>query len=333
MKENNQGRFEPKGGYLVKLISDNPSFQDSTLPAFKIKEFSPLIDSSNLRPEIWGDIASEIISEKDNYIGFVILHGTDTMAYTSSALSFMLKGLGKPVIVTGSQIPLCQSGNDAQRNLVTAMMIAGGGYGITEVCLFFGTSLMRGNRVTKVHANHWEAFASPNYPNLATSGVELVVNKSLLRNKDSSLSNNDIGNMNKSPYISALRLFPGFSASVLKNILQPPLQGLVIEAYGTGNAPDNDPNFLKVIKDAIQSGIVIVICTQCLSGTVDLSIYESGSAFAKTGVVSGHDMTTEAALAKLFFLFSICSDPVDVKNLMMQDYAGEISMPGINRTV
>lgn len=317
------GRYEPIPNSLQSQLKAIPAFQHPDLPKYTINEYDPLLDSTNMSPSDWSRIAQDICDHYDAYDGFIVLHGTDTMAYTSSALAFMLQGLAKPVIVTGSQIPLCEIRNDAQENLITALIIAAN-YRIPEVCLYFDGQLLRGCRAVKVDADAFDAFASPNYPLLATVGIDIEVHKSQVRQPP--IERRDV-TMQKihEPVVGAFRLFPGLSAQILENILQPPLKGLVLETYGAGNGPTHDPKFLRTLAEATSRGVVIVNCTQCLSGTVDLSKYATGVAMAQAGVISGYDMTAEAALAKLAYLLSKDLPPDEVKKQMQQSLRGELT--------
>jgi L-asparaginase len=246
------------------------------------------------------------------------------MAYTASALPFLLGGVRKPVIVTGSQIPLCEIRNDARENLITSLMLASS-YAIPEVCLYFGGKLLRGCRATKVSADGFAAFDSPNFPPLGTVGIDIEVNWDLVRPARGAKSI-AVPELDR-PVVSALRLFPGLSHELLRNVLRPPLQGLVLEAYGVGNGPDQDHAFLGALTDATERGVVIVDCTQCLSGTVDLHEYAAGSALARAGVISGFDMTAEAALAKLYVLLGRGYSPERVEREMQRDLRGEMTSP------
>jgi len=313
--------YAPAPGYLEKQMEAILELKSDIMPDYEIHEYNPLLDSSNMTPDKWVAIAADIRENYDKYDGFVVLHGTDTMAYTASALSFMLEGLEKPVIITGSQIPLCEIRNDARKNLITAIMIAGN-YKIPEVCLYFGDKLLRGCRSVKVNADQLDAFASPNFPPLGTAGVDIRVNWDLaLPRKNNSIQVNEFGEHS----IATLRLFPGITAKVVENILQPPLKGLVLETYGVGNGPDQNKKLIKVLKNATERGIVIIACTQCLQGTVNLGEYAAGSVLAKAGVISGYDMTTEAALAKMFYLFSQGLSVADVKKKMQINICGELT--------
>jgi L-asparaginase len=275
-----------------------------------------------MTPRQWVAIARDIAGHYDEYDGFVVLHGTDTMAYTSSALPFLLNGLAKPVIVTGSQIPLCEVRNDARENLITSLLIAAN-YDIPEVCLYFGGSLLRGCRAVKVSADGFAAFASPNVPPLGTAGIAIEINRELVRKprRRGALRVDELA----SPVVSALRLFPGIAPELVRNVLRPPLQGLVLETYGVGNGPDQDAAFLGALAEATARGVVIVDCTQCLEGSVDLGAYAAGSALAAAGAVSGFDMTAEAALAKLYYLFSRGYGVEKVKRELQRDLRGEMT--------
>jgi L-asparaginase len=323
MKRTRAG-YVPASGYLQQQMDEMPELKHPTMPRFKVHEYAPLLDSSNMTPREWVAIARDIGDHYDDYDGFVVLHGTDTMAYTTSALPFMLHGLGKPVIVSGSQIPLCEVRNDGRENLITSLLIAAN-YDIPEVCLYFGGRLLRGCRAVKVSADGFAAFASPNVPALGTVGIDIEINWDLIRKPRprQTLRVEKIA----SPVVSTLRLFPGIAPELVRNVLRPPLQGLVLEAYGVGNGPDHDDAFLAALADATSRGVVIVDCTQCLEGTVDLGEYAAGTALARSGVISGFDMTAEAALAKLYYLFSRGYGTERVKREMQRDLRGEMTVP------
>ncbi|MCK4257873.1 MAG: asparaginase [Halanaerobiales bacterium] len=313
--------YVPTSGYLKRQMEAICELKSDIMPEYDIHEYDPLLDSSNMTPDNWITIAADIAKNYNNYDGFVVIHGTDTMAYTASALSFMLEGLQKPVIITGSQIPLCEVRNDARENLITAIMIAGN-YKIPEVCLYFGDKLLRGCRSVKVNADHLDAFVSPNFPPLGTVGVDIRINWDLvLSQKNKTIKVNEFGEES----IGTLRLFPGITAEVVENILQPPLKGLILGTYGVGNGPDQNKKLLKVLKEATDRGVVIVACTQCLQGGVKLGGYAAGSALAKAGIISGYDMTTEAALSKLYYLFSQGLSVEDVKKKMQTNICGELT--------
>ncbi len=323
MKKNSDGFYAPAPGYLEEQMAVMPKLNDPAMPEYTIHEYDPLLDSSNMTPENWLEIAHDIADKYNKYDGFVVIHGTDTMAYTASALPFMLRGLGKPVIITGSQIPLCEVRSDARENLITALTIAAN-YAIPEVCLYFGNKLLRGCRSVKVNAGSLDAFASPNFQPLGTAGIEIKINHDLILDmpdQESSLMVQEF----IEPMVGTLRLFPGILTQIVSNILQPPLKGLVLETYGVGNCPDSDKRLLAVLQEATERGVVIVNCTQCLTGTVHMGDYATGSALAKAGVISGYDMTTEAALAKLFYLFSIGHSPDGVRSEMQKNLRGELT--------
>lgn len=314
--------YRPQPGSLQKQLAEMPELRRETMPAYTIHEYDPLLDSSNMTPRDWVKIAHDIAANYDRYDGFIVLHGTDTMAYTASALPFMLSGLRKPVIITGSQIPLCEIRNDARENVITSLMLAAD-YAIPEVCLYFGGKLLRGCRATKVSAAGFAAFDSPNSLPLGTVGIDIAINWDLVRKpRARRFEVQDL----ESPVVSALRLFPGISPELVRNVLRSPLQGLVLEAYGVGNGPDQDRAFIDALAEATARGVVIVDCTQCLEGTVDLTEYAAGSALAEAGVISGFDMTAEAALAKLYYLFSRGFTPARVKAEMQRDLRGEMTM-------
>jgi len=310
-------------GYLEQLLAGLPELNHAGMPEYTLREHDPLLDSSNLFPADWLKIAGDIAEHYDEYEGFVILHGTDTMAYTASALAFMLEGLGKPVILTGSQIPLGELRSDGRANLITALLLAAE-YPVPEVSLLFGEKLLRGCRAVKVDAEGFEAFSSPNYPPLGEVGADIEINWGLVREQPQADTHLIVQPL-ATPFVGALRLFPGITAQVLENILRPPLKGLVLEVYGVGNAPDRNAELLRVLNEATDRGVVIVASTQCLRGTVHLGDYSTGAAIAQAGVISGRDMTSEAILTKLFYLFSRGYQPSKVKRLMLQDLRGELT--------
>lgn len=319
MKHTDRG-FAPVPGYLEKALNEQPEFHDPSLPSLHLHEYPDLIDSSNVTPEHWNFIAEDIIEKYDDYDGFVILHGTDTMAYSASALSFMLENLSKPVIFTGSQIPFSKLRSDARDNLIGAIQLAATS-NIPEVCLYFHNTLYRGNCSSKSDSSGFSAYQSPNYPELATVGVDITVNKhqTLAKPKQplklQKIMQTDIG---------TLHVFPGITVDVLKNYLRQPVKGLILLTYGAGNIPSHDKELVKLIEDACDRGVVIVNCSQCLKGTVDMTAYETGSILARAGVVNARDMMLEACVTKLSWLLSHHEDPETVRRLMSENLRGEL---------
>ncbi|XP_051476670.1 60 kDa lysophospholipase isoform X3 [Apus apus] len=239
---------------------------------YTILELSPLLDSSNMTPEDWAKIAKKLEEHYEKYDGFVILHGTDTMAYTASALSFMCENLGKTVILTGSQVPIYELQNDGRDNLLGALLIAGQ-FVIPEVCLYFYNKLYRGNRVTKVDAGSFNAFSSPNLPPLANAEVDITINWETVWRANTKKKFQVHTNMNRN--VGLLRIFPGITAAAVQAFLQPPIEGIVLETYGSGNAPNNREDLLKELKKATERKVVILNCTQCLRGSVK-TVYATG---------------------------------------------------------
>lgn len=308
-------------GSLEGQLAQIPELGRPHVPELELTEFDPLLDSANMAPTDWVRIAEAIAARYDDFDAFVILHGTDTMAYTASALSFLLGNLGKTVVLTGSQIPLAETRNDARHNLVTSLLIAGGET-IPEVTVFFEQKLMRGNRARKLHASRLDAFDSPNYPLLGRSGVSIEIDRERIRPAPTApFELRHIGN----PFVGQIRLFPGISAAIVRNFLQPPLQGVVVETYGVGNAPARDSALIAAFAEAVDRGVVIVAATQCESGRVDLTDYATGAELARAGVVGAADMTPEAALTKLFFLLSLGLPGEKVRERMGEDLAGELT--------
>lgn len=315
--------YAPTPGFLETRLRDIPELRDAAMPEFVLHEFKPLLDSSNMTPREWFAIAQDIFENYDAFDGFIVLHGTDTMAYTASALPFLLQGLNKPVILTGSQIPLVELRNDARENIITALMLAAH-YALPEVCLYFGNKLLRGCRTVKVNATGFDAFDSPNYPPLGHVGIDIRIDWNVVRAAPTTQLKMPPTELNAT--VGALRLFPGISAQLLENVLRTPLQGLVLEAYGTGNAPDRDDALLETFARATARGIVIVDCTQCLRGTVNLNAYATGAALLQAGVISGADMTPIAALTKLHFLLGSGYSFKQVRALMQENMCGELTL-------
>ncbi len=312
--------YRPQPGALAACLSGMAEFHRPEMPAYTMHEYAPLLDSADMSPENWQAIADDIVARYQDFDGFVILHGTDTMAYTASALSFMLQDLGKPVIVTGSQIPLPQLRSDGHDNLLNALYLAAW-HPVPEVTLFFHDRLLRGNRATKVHANSFAAFDSPNLAPLARVGINVAIERELLLEPGpGALRAQRISRQ----AIAIAALYPGINAGVLRNVLSEPVAGLVLKTYGMGNAP-RDAELLRVLEDASARGVLIVNCTQCLSGSVDMHGYATGNALAHAGVLSGFDMTTECALAKLHYVLSLECTHEERIELLATPLRGELT--------
>lgn len=292
-------------------------------------QFDPPIDSSDMEPLMWAKIVEIIHYNYERFDGFVILHGTDTMAYTASALSFMLENLGKPVILTGSQLPIGVLRTDGKENLLTSIEIATACHSngrpiVPEVCIFFENHLMRGNRTTKINAENFNAFRSYNYPVLASAGIHIKYNNVQIHPHAvrRELKPHFLLDTN----IAILKLFPGIQENVVRSLFAiEGLKAVVLETYGSGNAP-RKPWFVQLLSDANRRGIVIVNVTQCGSGTVEMERYETGYQLISAGVVSGYDITTESAVAKLMFLLGHDYEPAKVRELMKRPLAGEITV-------
>ncbi len=322
---------DPKTGVLKPFNFKALNKQIPELQKFDIElsslSFEKPIDSSNMNPDIWIKLAEIIQSNYHLYDGFVVLHGSDTMAFTASALSFMLQNLAKPVILTGSQLPIGMIRTDGKENLITAIEIAAAKINnkpiVTEVCVYFEYKLHRGNRTIKYNSAHFDAFKSPNYPALAEAGVNIDYNKNYFLKpskkqfKIQTQLNNDI---------VVLKLFPGISKKITNAILSMPnIKGVVLETFGAGNACTQDW-FIDALKNAIANGILIYNVTQCPEGRVIQGMYETSSQLKKIGVISGEDITFESAVAKLMFVLGQNLSPQKTKALLESNLVGEISI-------
>ena len=291
--------------------------------------FSPLIDSSDVEPSLWVDLTTLIEEKYDEYDGFVILHGTDTMAYSASVLSYMLENLTKPVIFTGSQLPIGTPRTDGKENLISAVEIAAakdndGHALVPEVCICFDNLLMRGNRTSKLNSDNFRAFRSENFPPLAEAGISIRYNTQLIR-KPSSWDTRPLFHKSLDTRVAILKIHPGITPQVVRDIVcSKDTRAVIIETYGAGNAPSK-AWFIDLITQAAEDGKILMNVTQCLAGSVNMDIYATGKSLKEAGVTSGYDSTTESALGKLFYLLGRFEDNGKVAQLLALDLRGEIS--------
>jgi len=327
MRPAEDGMLRPAPGYLEHMLQTVPEFHHPDVPQFDVLEWTTLWDSSDFSPACWVTLAQQIESHYYDYDGFVILHGTDTMAYTASALSFMLEHLGKAVILTGAMIPLAAPVTDAKRNLIVSLMCAVN-LDVPEVCIFFNNVLLRGNRSKKLDPGTINPFDSPNFPPLAEMGVRISVRRELLlqapRRKFTT---------HKTLYgnIAVMVLVPGFDDLALETFLATSTPArpavLVLLLYGAGNAPSAKAGFLDVLRKGVaEKGAVVVILSQCLHGTVDMQQYATGNVLRALGVVDGRDMTVEAAVTKLAYLLGRGLRGAPLKLAMESNLRGELTL-------
>nr|WP_299206424.1 asparaginase [uncultured Brumimicrobium sp.] len=322
---------DPETGALTAFDFDHLSDQIPELSRInaelKVVSMGMPIDSSDMNPMIWQDIAQQVVDQYELFDGFVVLHGSDTMAFTASALSYMLQGIKKPVILTGSQLPIGTIRTDGKENLITSIEIAASKDKndesiIQEVAIYFEYSLYRGNRTSKVSAHAFEAFVSPNYLELAVAGVDIKYNssafyKTTLPELDYKFKMDD--------RVALMKIFPGFSTHVYKSMFDiEKVKAVVIESFGAGNVPNNT-EFFKMIKNYIEAGGIVINITQCSSGSVSLGKYANSTMLKEIGVLSGEDLTTEAAITKIMFLLGNYTQTEDINRLMQSSLVGELT--------
>lgn len=292
----------------------------AALPEFEMLELSPLIDSANIDPEHWNIIAKTILDNYERFQGFVVLHGTDTMAYSASMLSFMLQGLDKPVVFTGSQIPLSQLRNDALDNLITSLIVAGF-HPVNEVSVYFNGRLLRGNRCSKVKATGLDAFDSPNFPWLGQIGLNIDIHNQLIINKAAGEFSNPAFLKGA---VAILPVYPGMTGAATEAICQPPeVRAIILRSYGVGNLPDGNDGFISALQNASNKGILIVNSSQCLQADVYQGQYACSNILNKMGVLSAGEMTQEAVFTKLHFLLATETEPEIIKTRFMENLIGE----------
>lgn len=315
--------LEPRTGYVERYLASVTELSAPDLPEFDLIPMEPLIDSAQMTPADWVRVAEAVVARGQDYAGFVILHGTDTMVYTASALSYLLQSLSKPIIFTGAQLPLQDPRSDGREHIVTALILAGT-LDVPEVCIYFGDRLLRGNRCQKVDNNDFVAYNSGNYPPLATVGVRIEVERHRLLTPG--LGAMRMVRLVRKPTVISFRVFPGLTGPLLRSVLAAPVEGVVLETYGAGTFPITTPGLLDAVAEAVARGGVVVNCSQCHSGRVHQDLYSTSRPLGEVGVVSGHDMTPEAALTKLYCLLGAGYSPEEARRRMGEDLAGEVTV-------
>ena len=312
--------YVPDNARFREELSSIPDLKTADAPDYEVVVFEPLLDSSDMAVNEWNKIGRIIAQRYEACDGFVVLHGTDTMAYSASALAFMLEGLNKPVVFTGAQIPLYEMRSDGRDNIVTAMMIAAEGK-VGEVCLYFGGKLLRGCRATKSSSDALEAFESPNSPALAEAGIRIRYLPGARNASDGPFHLQELADVP----VGVIKVFPGIQFEIFEQVMTDKLKGVVLETFGTGNLPSSQQALLHIIAKAHRSGSVIVARSQCVQGQVSLGTYAASRALVDIGAVNGGDMTTEAALTKLYYLFSKGLDTDGIKRQMEKNLRGELT--------
>lgn len=322
-----------KTGALEPLQFDQLSKQmpemEQVSAEIDVHQFAPPIDSSDMTPQLWAHLVKIIADGYDRYDGFVILHGTDTMAYTASALSFMLENLTKPVILTGSQLPIGQLRTDGKENLITSIEIASAKHDdgrpiVPEVCIYFSGKLLRGNRSTKINADGFNAFDSFNYPHLADAGVNIVYHEEYIMKPD--YDKPVTPHFVLDPNVVVFTLFPGIQDNIVRHVLDAPeLRAIVMRSYGSGNAPQR-PWLMEMLSEASNRGVNIINISQCAEGTVEMARYDTGYQLKNAGVISGYDSTVESAVTKLMHLQGHYADSKVVRMKMNENLRGEITL-------
>jgi L-asparaginase len=323
MKSSAKG-FVPCEKFDQLLQEKIPDEAREQLPQITVLELSELIDSANLQPLHWTEMARQLIAQWEHYDGFVVLHGTDTMDYTAAALSYMLLGIDKPIILTGSQVPLIKLRSDGLDNLITSIDMAGH-CGVPEVCIYFNNRLLRGNRSVKLNSSAFDAFDSPNFPCLARAGVRVDVDTHLLIQPS---PRQFMAPVFDPAAVTVLSMYPGISAEVVQSAVDnPAVKGVVIKSYGAGNIPDANHPLINVLRNASKKGVVIVNVTQCVQGPVSQGDYATGDVLNDIGVVPGSDLTLAAAFTKLHFLIASGLSEEDIREQMTVALCGEMSQP------
>lgn len=312
---------------LNHIVSQMPELESLNID-IDTYQFTPPIDSSDMTPRLWSQLVRIIAGRYDSYDGFVILHGTDTMAYTASALSFMLENLTKPVVLTGSQLPLGQLRTDGKEHLITSIEIAAAHHNdgtpiVPEVCIYFNGNILRGNRSTKTNADGFNAFESFNYPHLGDAGVNIVYHEEHIMKPD--FSKPMTPHMGLDPNVIVFSLFPGLQENIIRHIIDAPeLRSIVMRSFGSGNAPQQ-PWLTRLLKKTCNRGVTIVNISQCVAGCVEMMRYDTGYQLKETGIVSGYDSTVESAVTKLMYLQGRYNDQYMIRKYMSQSIAGEIT--------